>query len=1139
MSGDVTPGLLVLHGNRLELLRDAVLEWLSRRPLDPLEEEVVLVQSNGAAEWLKMALASGGGVCASTRFDLPGRFLWRLYRLVLGPSAVPPVSVVDKDALTWRLMRLLPRRAGDPGFEPIAAFLRGDDADRRLQLARALADLFDQYQVYRDDWLDAWSAGRDVVAGPAGDETVLGDDQRWQPLLWRAVLGELDAGALRAIRPRVHRDMLAALESGADPAAPLPRRVVLFGASHLPSQVLDALGALSRRAQVLVAVPNPCRFHWADTIDGRELLRAARRQPQRGPDDPAAIPLDAMHAHAHPLLAAWGRQGRDFMRQLDVHDDLAGARGAAGLPRIDLFDEAPGTTLLEQVQAAIRDLVPPQEHPGRTVAAADRSIVFHVAHGPQREVEILHDQLLDLFAGRDGSTPPAPRDVVVMVPDIGTFAASIRAVFGQYPRGDARHIPFDIADLGSRDGNPLILALDWLLRLPGQRFQASEIRDLLDVPAVARRLGLDPEDRPRLAQWIAGAGARWGLHASQRAQIGLGACGDQNTWRFALRRMLLGYAAGEGGGFGGIVPYGEIGGLDAALVGVLADLVDRLDAWHRAADEVVAPAQWGQRARELVAGLFDPTDAAEQQTLAALDDALAAWLDACDRAGFVEPVPLSVLREGWLGAVDAPGGGRRFLAGGVTFCTLMPLRAIPFQVVCLLGMNDGDYPRQAQRDDFDLMRLPGQYRPGDRSRREDDRYLMLEALLSARRVLYVGWSGRSPRDNSEQPPSVLVSQLRDYLATCWNGEGGGDLLAQITTVHPLQPFSRRYFEGGPLFTYAREWRDAHHPTVPAPMPALPAPDAAGEIGLRALERLLKNPVREFFRLRLGVMFDDGVSHVKDDEPFAVEGLDAHGLLERLIDDPQRAVADGIADAVSSRLATIRGAGLLPLGEVGARAAAELGEAAHDMLARWDALRRRHPDPLPPRPLRFDAGAFAIDDRIDGLYRGGDGTVWLGLTASRVLHAGKVAPDKLIGAWVRMLGAGACGIALPAVLIAPDATLRLPPLDPADATVRLRELLAAWQAGMQAPLPFAARTALAWLERESEAVRTFDGGTFSSFAERDEPCLARVYPDFAALIADGGFATHATRLFGPLLAWTRDAVERIEAGAMAGVEPGDD
>ncbi|MEO5772176.1 MAG: exodeoxyribonuclease V subunit gamma, partial [Burkholderiaceae bacterium] len=267
MNSEIRPGLLVLHGNRLESLRDAVAAWLSRRPLEPLEQEALLVQSNGAADWLKMSLASIDGICAASRVELPARFLWRAYRQMLGPNAVPPTSPLEKSPLTWRLMRLLPSRLGAPAFAPIARFLHDDDLERRLQLAERLADLYDQYQVYRADWLEAWADGRDVLRSASGADLALPSDQRWQAALWRDLLAELSGAERRGTRAQVHRDFLAALASGAEPRAPLPRRVVLFGTSHVPGQTLEALAALSRRVQVLLAIPNPCRFHWADVIE--------------------------------------------------------------------------------------------------------------------------------------------------------------------------------------------------------------------------------------------------------------------------------------------------------------------------------------------------------------------------------------------------------------------------------------------------------------------------------------------------------------------------------------------------------------------------------------------------------------------------------------------------------------------------------------------------------------------------------------------------------------------------------------------------------------------------------------------------------------------------------------------------------
>ena len=147
----------------------------------------------------------------------------------------------------------------------------------------------------------------------------------------------------------------------------------------------------------------------------------------------------------------------------------------------------------------------------------------------------MHDQLLALLAETPapGQAPLTPRDIVVMVPDIDSFAPAIRSVFGQYGRSqDPRFIPYDIADLKERGHNPLLLALEWLLRLPQQRCRLSEIQALLEVPGLAARFGLSADDLPRLSQWMEGAGIRWGLNAEQRAELGPG-----RLWR--AKRLVL------------------------------------------------------------------------------------------------------------------------------------------------------------------------------------------------------------------------------------------------------------------------------------------------------------------------------------------------------------------------------------------------------------------------------------------------------------------------------------------------------------------------------------------------------------------------------------------------------------------------
>jgi exodeoxyribonuclease V gamma subunit len=1142
MPANLTPGFIALHGNQMEELRAAVFQWMRDNPLDPLEEEIFLVQSNGVAEWLKIALATELGVCAATQVMLPARFLWQAYRRMLGPDAVPRRSAFERSPLTWRLMRLLPGLLQAPGFEPLAQFLSDGDVERRLQLAQRLADLMDQYQVYRADWLVDWAEGRDQLQPARGEPLPLAPDQRWQALLWRALLTDMPTEQRANGRADVHARFIDALASGSNPHAKLPRRVVLFGISALPYQTLQALGALAQRMQVIIAVPNPCRFYWGDIIAGRELLTAQRRRhPLRDGRDLSAMPFEQLHAHSHPLLAGWGRLGRDFIRMLDEFEEKSAGEHAN--LRVDLFGEDEGETLLAGMQAAIRDLLPPQEHPGAPPEEPVRSIEFHVAHSAQREVEVLHDRLLQLLAEADGSLRPA--DIIVMVPDIESFSPAVRAVFGQYGERDKRRIPFEIVDIAERRANPLLFALEWLLRLPEQRCLQSEIRDLIDVPALAARFGIASADLPLLSQWIHESGVRWGLDHGHRRDLGLGAAGDQNAWIFGIRRMLLGYASGAGGAYAGIEPYGEVGGLDAGLAGSLAWLVDALLHWRGMLAQPAAPRDWGLHARALLKAFFKAGDERDRLTLARLEEALQSWLDDCAAADFNEPAPVAVLREAWLSAIDEPTLSQRFVSGGVTFCTLMPMRAIPYRMVCLLGMNDGDFPRRAQRADFDLLALPRLARPGDRSRRDDDRYLMLEALLSARDRLYVSWAGRNVRDNSEQPPSVLVSQLRDYLRDCWGVE-----LAALTTEHPLQPFSRRYFERDGLLTYAREWAAAHSRIEAAQEPELPplAPEPGAKLRLAELARFLRQPVRQFFRHRLQVAFEEAEPLGLDDEPFALTELDEFRLGAMLMDDGSTRDAQEPGEAgaaLHERAARLRRQGLLPLGLFGAEVERYLVNEFSAPYAVWLELCRRYRLPADKlriaRAIELPQRELVLEDWLDRL-RSDDGgsRVWLAQNPGRLVSRNKQAvearPQRLIDAWVRQLAAAAQGERLAGYLVGRDVVIAFDPIDTDEARDVLDTLVACWDEGMQRPLPAACKTALEFLAG-GDPKKIYDGGFRDAppGEVRSDPCLARLWPDFESFSAQPDWQDCCRRLYGPLAQWSASHVRVLSLEALLGQE----
>lgn len=1156
----IAPGFLALHSHRSEVLAETLSAWLTRQPLAPLEQEVVLVQSNGMAEWIKMALAGqGGGVCAATRVELPSRFLWRTYRQVLGAANVPPDSPLDKLPMTWRLMALLPACVGDAVFQPVAGFLRGDEPDRLLQLASRLADLFDQYQIYRPDWLQDWADGHDVLRKLPGQAVSPGDasgqlpeEQRWQAELWRRVLATLSDAEKQATRPALHLRALARLQSGQALASPVARRVSVFGMSHMPSQLLEMLGALAAHSQVLLAVPNPCQYHWADIMDGRDALRAERRRHAYKKENLSQVDFEQMHLHAPALLAAWGRQGRDFIRQLDAFDDVQAAQACLPGQRLDLFDDAPaadGSRLLTQLQNRIRDLRSAQEPVDAPLNPGDDSIVFKVAHSPVRELEVLHDQLLAWFHAQPDVSP---RDVVVMVPDIDTMAPAIRAVFGQYKRGDARFIPHDIADLGAQANSPLIHAVQWLLALPQQRGRMSELVALLEVPALAARFGLKPEQLPTLTRWMTGSGIRWGLSAPHRAGLGLADCGEDNSALFGVQRMLMGYACGADPvpDSAGIDPYAEVGGLEAELAGALAHLLQALMDWWQHGDSAATPLQWAERGRAMLAALFKPQGDADRNALAALDQALNDWTRAADQANFADAVPLAVARSAWLEALKVPKLEQRFRAGGVTFCTLMPMRAIPFKMVCLLGMNDGDYPRRSPRADFDLLGLAHLSRPGDRSRRDDDRQLMLEALLSARRMLYVSWSGRSVRNNSEQPPSVLVSQLRDEIDALW-GAGSAE---RLTTVHPLQPFSRLYFEEGRDFrTYAKEWRAAQtdpsaQPTAPhaaePPLCLPPWESAQGlpVISLAQLGRFLRQPVGTFFRERLQVHLESERSERPDEELFGLGGLDLYQLLDHQLQHvPTDLSPDTLPEHARLEVRRLRLAGALPLAGVGQLEARQLTTQLEALLGAALRERAAYPHPAPRVLVDMPHPHVQLQDALSGVLTGEGGSLLLGLRANALADlkgkTPKALADKLIDTWLVSLAAAAMGQSMLCVVVGANAVLRVPPQEASAARAQLQLLLDTWAEGLRRPLPLPPALALQWLKdpQNLNALHDLYEGSSHQRAERNkDPALARTYPTLTELMGSGDFEQLAERVYAPLRDWA--AQIQIEALSDAHAEP---
>ncbi len=1137
---------MVLHGNRLEDLRDLLVQFLRARPLAVLQPEVILVQSNGMKHWLEMALADEDalGICAATRMELPGSYLWQLYRSVLGAQAVPPHMPFDKASLLWRLMRLLPElAAGELVYAPLARYLQdGSDGRRLYQLAQQIADVFDGYQSYRADWLADWAADRDTLRAHDGKAVALAEDQRWQAALWRALRADVGNELAEASRASVHARFMQQLASPLDsqrPGAisPLPPRIVVFGISSLSMQTVEALALLGQTSQVLMLVQNPCQYFWGDIVEGHAQLRQQlRRRQQAKPQRPGALQaglFDLVDQHTHPLLASWGKQGRDYLHLLDGFDRVEDYRGT--VTRVDAFVDpallSDRPSQLAQLQSAILNLEPAPASPV-ALQPGDTSITLISAHSAQREVEVLHDCLLSWL---EANPDLQPRDVMVMVPDMEGFAPHIHAVFGRFARGQARHIPYSVADTTARQ-SPVVQALEQLLRLPSARLSLVDWLSLFEVSAIRKRFGLTPVDIAQLQAWLSRAGVRWGLDASHRQSWGLAANVpdlDQNTWAFGLRRLLLGYAVGPGSAWAGTLPQAAISSLDAALVSHLLDWLHAINLTLSELLDEQTPQQWCSLMTGLVERFFEAEGDAEERLIQRLQEPLEVWQQTCADARMGSPVPLDVVREHWLSQITESGLQQRFFGGGVQFGTLMPMRSIPFKAICLLGMNDGDYPRQTAPRDFDLM--AHSWRAGDRSRREDDRYLFLEALLSARERLYISWQGHRATDNTEQEPSVLVAQLIDYLHIGWTPK-------RQAQQQPLQPYSEAYFlEGSAFQTFDAEWARVHAGvevgdvlTVQAVAGSdAPAPTALTNDDLR---QLLRQPVEVFFKARLRIRLDAVDAALQELEPFALNGLEKYELGQSLLKS---------GDAVHA-LADLHLSGKLPMAAFGERLASSLARERDVVLERRQTWRQAY---------AFDGPVVAIALNIDGVVLTATLT---GLWTARAIETGEAttpqspclqiaerlgavleggAKDRcarghiLVGLWVNHLLACASGMDLVSVQLGLDGQVVFQPLPADEALGILQELVRAYGQAWSQPLPVACKTAWAYLQALAKAERlgqpdkdphdvaqeAFDGGYMSNSEYKESPYVARAFdsyqdieselPHWAALLY-GDMAAHA-------------------------------
>ncbi len=1015
---------LHLHrAERTDLLADGLGALLANPLPDPFAEELVLVPARGVERWLSQRLShvlgsgtgGGDGVCAAVAFRSPASLLAEICEIT-GAVDDDPWS---PEAMTWPLLEVIDCSLDEPWCRTLATHLghglpeleAESRRGRRYPVARRLAGLFASYARQRPRLLTDWLDGHACDLEP---------DLAWQPELWRALVERIDADPPHAR----HEKALERLRQG---PTDLPIRLSLFGHTRLACTDIELLDALATHHDLHLWLPHPSDDLWQKLAGFRGAVPRTEDTSRRA-------------AH-HPLLETLGRDLRELQRMLPAN------------PASDeyLTGAITSDTLLGWLQSDVAaNAVRPD---GRELSAGDRSVQVHSCHGPARQIDVLREVLLGLL---EDDPTLEPRDIVVMCPDIERYASLIVAGFGLgETAGDshpAHQLRVRLADRSLTQTNPLLAVADELLALAGTRATASQLLDLAQAAPIRARLRFTDDDLDTISDWVREANIRWGFDKESRAPYGLDRI-VHNTWRFGLDRILTGVAMSDDSRawLDTALPLDDVGSDKVELAGRLAEYVARL---HRITERLSG-------ARPLTEWLDALTDG-----VALLTRSDGAWQEAQLQREFAKIVQQAGSRNSTLlrlpdvrALLSTHLAGRptraNFRTGTLTVCTMVPMRSVPHRVVCLVGLDDGVFPRLIAPDGDDVLaRAP---MTGDRDIRSEDRQLLLDAVCAATETLVITYTGADAYTGQPRPPAVPLDELLDALDQTTKAP----VRQQIVVQHPLQPFDHKNVTPGALtpdkpFTF--------DPTALAAAEAvtgkryaprtfitdlLPPPPFA-DVALADLLDFFKDPVKGFFRA-LDCTLPWDVDEISDEMPVEIGPLEAWTVGDRMMHDMLRGMDLKTVAEVEWRRGT------LPPERLGWRKAKEIRCSA-DQLA---TVARRYQGADPE----------ALDIAVDL----GDGRRLTGTVNpvfdSRIVEVtySKLAAKHKLQAWISLvaLAAGKPDREWTAVCVGRGdkdtvavCCLRRPP----DPRAILDDLVALFDAGRREPLPLPLKTSYAWAER---------------------------------------------------------------------------
>ena len=1075
-------GLKIYTSNHMEILAERLAQ-IVREPLSsPFSPEIIVVQSRGMERWVSLELARHNGICANCRFPFPNVFLEEIFKKLM--VDLSDESPFDPLTMTFRIMKLLPSCIHLSGFESLEKYLLDDIKGLKLfQLSEKIADLYDQYLVFRPDMILKWEKGK---------------ENHWQAQLWR----QLSLPQENRHRARLRKIIFEKIREQPHRIENFPSRVSIFGISYLPPFHLEAFVEISRLSQVNLFLMNPCREYWGDIVSDQETIKIRKRHAQS--DD---ITQNLYLESGSRLLASMGALGRNFFSMISGLD----------CPTYELFEDHHGHTLLAKIQSDILNLkdrtpsrprhIPADENAPYSLPLhdSDGSIQIHSCHSPMREIEVLHDNLLAMF---EEDPELFPKDTVVMTPDIELYAPFIQAVFdGQ--TDEKLRIPFNIADRNIAKQSRIIDGLISILDLKNSRLGVTSVMALMEIPEIRETFGMSESEIEIAERWIKETHIRWGIDAKYRQEKGLPGF-SENTWKAGIDRLLLGYAmpGGDCRIFSGILPYDPIEGGEIKTLGKLIKFLNRVFECVQSLDKARTFNGWHIFFDDIIAQFFSPDEDSEREI-----NILRGILDDMSKkeasSGFDAPVEIEVVRSYMERRLEHEQYRSRFISGGVTFCAMLPMRSIPFKVVCLVGMNSDAFPRKTQTLGFDLMvKNP---RIGDRNRRNDDKYLFLEALLSARNRLYVSYVGQSIQDNTRISPSVLVSELIDYIQ-----DGFGLLEDQIVTLHRLQAFSPEYFkpDSNKLFSYSQEnfsaalrLHDRREASILIPTRLPELSHEWRNLDIKDLSNFFSNPSKYLLEKRLGIYLRDTEAPADERENFNLDHLEKYLIDQELVAKKMSGL--NLKDYFPVKKAS----GQLPHGKVGEFVFNDRSLDAEDFVRKIEGhIQSKR---LDDRGFKLEIAGFSISGRIADFFEQG---------LIQIRYA-KINSKHLVKTWIYHLALHALDeVDGPdqSLLLGKNSAWEFKPIS--NAKDRIRDLLRFYWKGMSEPLHFFPESSFEYVRQIQlmnrtkqaaiHAARKKWAGSDFSRGESEDPYFERCFGKMDPL--DEVFEDTATEIFLPLL-----------------------